>query len=116
MYLKALYIGRYQQTKEQGVKSRSQSMDSPKPDPLLVSTQNLARQARKFRTRAKVLPEGQRNRMRDCLECSEACHRCLPSVAVHERMAPHALENEPHRSGMISLKKICNNSESIYVW
>lgn len=57
-YRKALYIGRYQQTKEQGVKRRSQSMDNPKPDPLLVSTQNLARQARKFRTRAKVLPEG----------------------------------------------------------
>lgn len=59
-YRKALYIGRYQQTKEQGVKRRSQSIDSPKPEPLLVSTQNLARQARKFRRRAKVLPEGQR--------------------------------------------------------
>lgn len=81
-YRKALYIGRYQQTKEQGVKRRSQSMDSPKPDPLLVSTQNLARQARKFRTRAKVLPEGQRDRMRGCLECSEARHKCLPSVAA----------------------------------
>lgn len=61
-HLKALYMGRYQQTKEQGVKRRSQSSDSPKPEPLLASTQNLARQARKFRRRARVLPEGQRGR------------------------------------------------------
>lgn len=33
-------------------------MESPKPEPLLVSTQKLARQARKFRSRARVLPEG----------------------------------------------------------
>lgn len=52
---KALYIGRYQQTKEQGVKRSSQSIDSPKPEPLPVSTQNLARQAKKFRRRARVL-------------------------------------------------------------
>lgn len=58
-YRKALYMGRYQQTKEQGVKRRAQRMDSPKPEPLLVSTQKLARQARKFRSRARVLPEGQ---------------------------------------------------------
>lgn len=55
---KALYMGRYQQTKEQGVKRRTQRMESPKPEPLLVSTQKLAKQARKFRSRASVLPAG----------------------------------------------------------
>ena len=53
--LKALYMGRYQQTKEQGVKRRIQRIESPKPEPLLVSTQKLARQARKFKRRARVL-------------------------------------------------------------
>ena len=42
------------------MKRSSQSIDSPKPEPLPVSTQNLARQAKKFRRRARVLPEGQR--------------------------------------------------------
>lgn len=55
-------MGRYQQTKEQGVKRRTQRIESPKPEPLLVSTQKLARQARKFRRRARVLPKGQRER------------------------------------------------------
>lgn len=50
-------MGRYQQTKEQGVKRRIQRMESPKPEPLLVSTQKLARQARKLRRSARVLPE-----------------------------------------------------------
>lgn len=61
-YRKALYMGRYQQTKEQGVKRRTQRIESPKPEPLLVSTQKLARQAKKFRRRARVLPKGQRER------------------------------------------------------
>lgn len=61
-YRKALYMGRYQQTKEQGVKRRTQRIESPKPEPLLVSTQKLARQAKKFRRRATVLPKGQRER------------------------------------------------------
>lgn len=52
---KALYMGRYQQTKEQGVNRRIQRIESPKPEPVLVSTQKLARQARKFRRRARVL-------------------------------------------------------------
>lgn len=56
-YRKALYMGRYQQTKEQGVKRRIQRMESPKPEPLLVSTQKLARQAKKLRRSARVLPE-----------------------------------------------------------
>lgn len=54
-YRKALYMGRYQQTKEQGVKRRTQRMERPKPEPLLVSTQKLAKQARKFKSRARVL-------------------------------------------------------------
>lgn len=58
-----MYMGRYQQTKEQGVKRRIQRIESPKPEPLLVSTQKLARQARKFKRRARVLPKGQRDRM-----------------------------------------------------
>lgn len=62
-YRKALYMGRYQQTKEQGVNRRIQRIESPKPEPVLVSTQKLARQARKFRRRARVLPGGQRDRM-----------------------------------------------------
>lgn len=62
-YRKALYMGRYQQTKEQGVKRRIQRIESPKPEPLLVSTQKLARQARKFRRRARVLPKEQRDRL-----------------------------------------------------
>lgn len=56
-------MGRYQQTKEQGVKRRTQRTESPKPEPLLDSTQKLARQARKFRRRARVLPNRQRDRM-----------------------------------------------------
>ena len=45
------------------MKRRAQRIESPKPEPLLVSTQKLARQARKFRRRASVLPEGRRCRM-----------------------------------------------------
>lgn len=45
------------------MKRRIQRMESPKPEPLLVSTQKLARQARKFRRRARELPKGCRNRM-----------------------------------------------------
>lgn len=56
-------MGRYQQTKEQGVKRRIQRIESPKPEPLLLCTQKLARQAKKFRKRARVLPEGWRERM-----------------------------------------------------
>lgn len=43
--LKALYTGRYQQTKEQGVKRRAQRMARPRPTPLPEgSTQNMARE------------------------------------------------------------------------
>lgn len=45
------------------MKRRIQRIESPKPEPLLVSTQKLARQARKFKRRARVLPKGQRYRM-----------------------------------------------------
>lgn len=42
--LKALYTGRYQQTKEQGVKRMAQRMARPRPTPLPEgSTQNMAR-------------------------------------------------------------------------
>lgn len=43
-HLKALYIGRYQQMKEQGVKSRAQRMARPRPTPPEASTQNMARE------------------------------------------------------------------------
>lgn len=42
------------------MKRRAQRIESPKPEPLLVATQKLARQARKFRSRASVLPAGWR--------------------------------------------------------
>lgn len=43
--LKALYTGRYQQTKEQGVKRMAQRMARPRPTPLPEgSTQNMARE------------------------------------------------------------------------
>lgn len=61
-YRKALYMGRYQQTKEQGVKRTTQRIESPKSEPWLASTQKLARQAKKFRSRASVLPMGWRDR------------------------------------------------------
>ena len=47
-HLKALYIGRYQQTKEQGVKRRAQRMARPKPTPPVLSTQNMAREEIRF--------------------------------------------------------------------
>lgn len=43
-HLKALYTGLYQQTKEQGVKRRTQRMARPSPTPTEVSTQNRLRQ------------------------------------------------------------------------
>ena len=48
-YLKALYTGLYQQTKEQGVERRTQRMDRPKPTPLAGSAQNIARQEIKLK-------------------------------------------------------------------
>lgn len=43
--LKALYTGRYQQTKEQGIKRTAQRMARPRPTPLPEgSTQNMARE------------------------------------------------------------------------
>lgn len=100
-YRKALYIGRYQQTKEQGVKRRSQSIDSPKPEPPLVSTQNLARQARKFRKRAKVLPEGQRDRMKGPSGLQLSLSHIppqwpSPNVAAEGKDGACALKNQPH--------------------
>lgn len=101
-YRKALYIGRYQQTKEQGVKRSSQSIDSPKPEPLLVSTQNLARQAKKFRRRARVLPEGQRRT--DRVKGPSGLQQSLshkpaqwpsPTMAAEEEDGARALENQP---------------------
>lgn len=43
-HLKALYTGLYQQTKEQGVKRRTQRMARPSPTPPEGSTQNRLRQ------------------------------------------------------------------------
>lgn len=54
-HLKALYIGRYQQTKEQGVKRRAQRMASPRPTPPEVFTQNMAREDTKLRSSVQVL-------------------------------------------------------------
>lgn len=47
-HLKAPYSGLYQQTNEQGVKSRNQSMARPKSTPWDESTQNQARQPNMF--------------------------------------------------------------------
>lgn len=83
-YRKALYMGRYQQTKEQGVKRRIQRIDSPKPVPLLVSTQKLARQARKFRRRARVLPNRGRDRMMALPTAVKAPSPVSPPGAPHQ--------------------------------
>lgn len=47
-HLKAPYSGLYQQTNEQGVKSRNHSMARPKSTPWEESTQNQARQPNMF--------------------------------------------------------------------
>lgn len=84
------------------MKRSSQSIDSPKPEPLLVSTQNLARQAKKFRRRARVLPEGQRRT--DRVKGPSGLQQSLshkpaqwpsPTVAAEEEDGAHALENQP---------------------
>ncbi len=54
-YLKALYTGLYQQTKEQGVKRRTQSMARPKPTPLLGSAQNIAKQEMKLKSKVHAV-------------------------------------------------------------
>lgn len=62
---KALYTGRYQHKKAQGVKMRNHRMDRPKSTPLLVSTRNQARQANRFR-----------NRVTPCTRAEgHSCHR-----------------------------------------
>lgn len=54
--LKALYTGRYQQTKEHGVKRRAQRMARPRPTPLDEgSMQNMAREEIRFRSSVPVL-------------------------------------------------------------
>lgn len=60
-HLKALYTGRYQQTKEQGVKRRAQRMARPRPTPPVESTQNMAREEIRFKSSVQV-PTGQKLR------------------------------------------------------
>lgn len=55
-YLNALYTGLYQQTKEQGMNSRSQTMASPKSIPPLTSTKKRARKEMKLKTRVQTEP------------------------------------------------------------
>lgn len=56
--LKALYTGRYQQTKEHGVKRMAQRMARPRPTPLDEgSIQNIAREEIRFRSIVPVLTE-----------------------------------------------------------
>lgn len=53
-HLKALYTGRYQQTKEQGVKRSAQRMARPRPTPPLGSTQNMAREEMRLKSSVQV--------------------------------------------------------------
>lgn len=53
-HLKALYTGRYQQMKEQGVKSRAQRMARPRPTPPDESTQNMAREEIRLKSNVQV--------------------------------------------------------------
>ena len=55
-HLKALYTGRYQQRKEQGVKRITQRMERPKSTPLpLLPVVKRAKQARRLRNRVTQL-------------------------------------------------------------
>lgn len=53
-HLKALYTGRYQQTKEQGVKRSPHRMARPRPTPLLGSTKNMAMEEMRLKTIVQV--------------------------------------------------------------
>lgn len=56
--LKALYTGRYQHTKEQGVKRMAQRMARPRPTPLPEgSTQNMAREETTLKSSAAAQTE-----------------------------------------------------------
>lgn len=60
--LKALYTGRYQQTKEHGVKRRAQRMARPSPTPLDDgSIQNIAREEIRLRSSVPALTETDRS-------------------------------------------------------
>lgn len=61
-YLKALYIGRYQQTKEQGAKRSAHKMARPRPTPLPEgSTQNMAREEMRLK-RSVPVPTGEKKK------------------------------------------------------
>lgn len=53
-HLKALYMGRYQQTKEQGVKRRAHRMASPRPTPPEEFTQKLASEEIRLKSSPQV--------------------------------------------------------------
>lgn len=114
-YLKALYMGRYQHMKEQGVKSRTQRIESPKPEPLLVSTQKLARQARKFRRRANVLPEGwtygTMSVASDHKTLTRRCRVQKRSFCLH-RILHSAAETEPYHT-QSPLQRHLKDSENV---
>lgn len=56
-HLKALYTGRYQQMKEQGVKRSAQRMARPSPTPPVLSTQNMARDEIRLKSSVQVQTE-----------------------------------------------------------
>lgn len=62
-YLKAPYSGLYQQTNEQGVKSKNHRMLSPKSTALEESTQNQARHPKMFRNSVTAWTVGSGDRM-----------------------------------------------------
>lgn len=61
IYLNALYTGLYQQRKEQGVKRIAHRMARPKPTPLPGSTQNIAKQAMRLKSKVHAVT-GRQNR------------------------------------------------------